>query len=326
VTWVCYAWKMFKASATLPSFKTTKTKDSAALPALRQPLQQIYSRRWTSETKRYLHVHRERRWLALKHKHQFLDFSPQERVELRRYFDELAGVNGRICLEELETMLISLGLAENPRDVRVWADQVDDLKVGELDFEQFLELVLRRNDSNLVTVFMHMASGKLGNANLNFQTLISAYRRQLFLDASGAGTSVTSGRQLGGKVLQSFADLQRNRWGAKVAADKEAQAMGLETTAPGQLESDDPDFNVNGHAPVGGLEMIWRGVCAENDLWPARPVSEDGRKARILNKPPSPREILRTIRRDSSRKKVRASHTGTIFVEAPSASEEKQDR
>ena len=42
----------------------------------------------------------------------------KERVELRRYFDELAGINGKISLEQLETMLISLGLAENPREVR----------------------------------------------------------------------------------------------------------------------------------------------------------------------------------------------------------------
>ena len=191
----------------------------------------------------YNYPHHELR----KHKHQFLDFSPQERVELRRYFDELAGTNGKISLEQLETMLISLGLAENPREVRFLADQVDDLKVGELDFEQFLELVLRRTDSNLVTVFMQMASGKLGNSNLNFKTLISAYRRQLFLDASGAGTS--GRQQLGGKILQSFADLQRNRWEAKFAADKEAQAMG----------TDEPDFNV--------AAALLAYFCSQEILW-----------------------------------------------------------
>jgi hypothetical protein len=35
---------------------------------------------------------------------------------------------------------------------------VDDLHLGELDFEQFLELVLKRTDSNLVSVFREMAS------------------------------------------------------------------------------------------------------------------------------------------------------------------------
>ncbi|CAE7318070.1 FTSH10 [Symbiodinium pilosum] len=181
-----------KASATLPNFSFKKDAGPApGLPPLDKPLHQIYGRRWTTETKRYLHVRNERRWLALKHKHQFLDFSPQERVELRRYFDELAGPNGRITLEQLETMLISLGLAENPREVRFLADQVDDLNVGELDFEQYLELVLGKTNSNLVTVFMQMACGKLGNANLNFKTLISAYRRQLFLDASGAQPACT---------------------------------------------------------------------------------------------------------------------------------------
>ena len=39
--------------------------------------------------------------------------------------------------------------------------------------------------------------------------------------------------------------------------------------------------------------MIWRGVCAENDLWPTRPVSEGRRQ--ILERPPSPTEILEKI-------------------------------
>lgn len=36
--------------------------------------------------------------------------------------------------------------------------QVDDLQLGELDFEQFLELVLKRTDKNLVSVFQDIAS------------------------------------------------------------------------------------------------------------------------------------------------------------------------
>jgi hypothetical protein len=40
--------------------------------------------------------------MHLTHKHRFLDFSPQERAELRRYFDELSGENGKIDLEQLD--------------------------------------------------------------------------------------------------------------------------------------------------------------------------------------------------------------------------------
>ena len=39
---------------------------------------------------------------------------------------------------------------------------MDDLQLGELDFEQFLELVLKRTDSNLVSVFREMASAMAG--------------------------------------------------------------------------------------------------------------------------------------------------------------------
>ena len=49
------------------------------------------------------------------------------------------------------------------RDFRVTLHQVDDLHLGELDFEQFLELVLKRTDSNLVSVFRDMASAMAGD-------------------------------------------------------------------------------------------------------------------------------------------------------------------
>ena len=158
------------------------------LPPLSMPLQQIYSRRWTSESKRFLHVRKERKWMASTLRHRFMDFAPQERIELRRYFDELAS-SGRIGFEDLETMLISLGLAEDSKDVRAWAEQVDDLQLGALDFEQFLQLLLKRKNSNLVSVFRQMASGQLGDPSLNFQTIISEYRRKLIMDAAGLGNT-----------------------------------------------------------------------------------------------------------------------------------------
>lgn len=247
--------------------------------------------------------------MHLTHKHRFLDFSPQERAELRRYFDELSGENGKIDLEQLETMFISLGLAENSKDVRALADQVDDLHLGELDFEQFLELVLKRTDSNLVSVFREMASGNLGDPNLNFQTIISEYRRQLILDAAGAGNHE---RQLtGSKVLHNFAALQRSLWEAQAAQDQ-AQAMGLKS---GEAEA---DFNTNStrDPPVGGLEMIWRGVCAEHDLWPTRPVTgQDGQWTQILERPPSPREILEKIHKQYNLKKS-VKQQQTVIVPA----------
>eukprot|EP00913_Durusdinium_trenchii_P026432 g24798.t1 len=197
-----------------------------SLPPLSMPLHQIYSRRWTTESKRYLHVAKERKWMALQHKHRFLDFSPKERAELKRYFDELAGENRKIALDQLETMFISLGLAEHPKDVQGWTERVDDLQLGELDFEQFLELLLKRTDSDLVSLFREMASGKLGDPSLNFQTIISEYRRKLIMGAAGVGN--IGRQQLGSKVLHNFAALQRSRWEAQAAKDQ-AQAMGLKS-------------------------------------------------------------------------------------------------
>lgn len=45
--------------------------------------------------------------------------------------------------------------------------QVDDLQLGELDFEQFLELVLKRTDSNLVSVFQEIASHLVEGAGVH---------------------------------------------------------------------------------------------------------------------------------------------------------------
>ncbi|CAK8998009.1 unnamed protein product, partial [Durusdinium trenchii] len=269
-----------------------------SLPPLSMPLHQIYSRRWTTESKRYLHVAKERKWMALQHKHRFLDFSPKERAELKRYFDELAGENRKIALDQLETMFISLGLAEHPKDVQGWTERVDDLQLGELDFEQFLELLLKRTDSDLVSLFREMASGKLGDPSLNFQTIISEYRRKLIMGAAGVGN--IGRQQLGSKVLHNFAALQRSRWEAQAAKDQ-AQAMGLKS---GEAAA---DFNTNStrDPPVGGLEMIWRGVCAENDLWPTRSMdgAAEGRTKQILEQPPSPEEILEKVHKHYSPKK-----------------------
>lgn len=281
-----------------------------SLPPLSMPLHQIYSRRWTTESKRYLHVAKERKWMALQHKHRFLDFSPKERAELKRYFDELAGENRKIALDQLETMFISLGLAEHPKDVQGWTERVDDLQLGELDFEQFLELLLKRTDSDLVSLFREMASGKLGDPSLNFQTIISEYRRKLIMGAAGVGN--IGRQQLGSKVLHNFAALQRSRWEAQAAKDQ-AQAMGLKS---GEAAA---DFNTNStrDPPVGGLEMIWRGVCAENDLWPTRSMdgAAEGRTKQILEQPPSPEEILEKVHKHYSPKKS-VRPFGTVIIPA----------
>lgn len=162
-------------------------KPSRSVPTLPSiATDQVLSKRWTSERHQLLHQYRERAWLRKKAKHSFIDFSESERKELRWYFDALADpVKERIRPDELDNMLISLGLVDTKREVSNLIGKIDTSGTQELDFEEFLELVRSRTDSPVFQVFKAMMEGKLGDRNLNFQTAISQYRRQFILDATG---------------------------------------------------------------------------------------------------------------------------------------------
>lgn len=192
-----------------------------SLPTIRD-LDKVYSKRWTTETKRYLHQHKQRRWLELKHKHQHMDFSSEEQAALRTQFDALAGNNGRVCMRQLENLLISLGLADDPTDVAALVDKIDDLHTGELDFNQFSELVRTRSDSTTLKVFKDMMDGKLGDWNLNFQTVLSEYRRHRILEAAGSRPASDERKEFGSRVLQNFAALQRRRFKETHGVDRGA--------------------------------------------------------------------------------------------------------
>lgn len=224
----------------------------------------VYSKRWTTQKKRYLHYHKERRWLTLKARECCVDFSPSERKELRRCFDALAGENGMLQLQQVEDLFISLGMANDQAEVHSLIDKVDDLKARELDFEQFLQLVFARKDPKYLKRFRDMMDGSLGNKNLDFQTVLSQYRRELFFDASGY-RSVSSERQiLACNVLKNFSELRRLRHQHSLPAkDPEAEALGLSMTPP---PTKGPTFQAKGDVPVGGLKMVWRAVCIEHDL------------------------------------------------------------
>lgn len=304
------------SSGILPPLR--QSASAPLLPALTVPREQIYGKRWTKETKRYLHQRRERRWLSMKAKHCYIDFSVQERAELRRYFDDLAGPNGRMNLEQLENMLISFGIASSREEVAKIADKIDDLKTGELDFEQFLELVRIRNDSKILRIFKEMMEGRLGDRNLNFQTAMSTYRRKLILDVAG-GTSLNPEQQRHGReVLQNFSALQRSRYLETVGADLEAEALGLGSVTTAASSSATPSFIITGQAPMGGMETMWRGVCHEQHLVSSRPGSADGR--RLVEKPPSPREIVASIVKTRPNRKRQTK--GIIILEAPAFDED----
>ncbi|CAE8703468.1 unnamed protein product, partial [Polarella glacialis] len=260
-------------STSLPSLTTSASApalNAKSLSAITVPMEMIYGKRWTSEHKRYLHQRRERRWLQMKAKYCYIDFSVSERAELRRYFDELAGSGGTVGSEQLENMLISLGLAENRRAVS--------------------------------------AIGKLGDPNLNFQTVISMYRRQSMLDAAGCGNWELGSKEqeLGSKVLYNFAALQRSRHADSLGghSDPEADTLGIGRPQAPPPPSGKPTFEITGHAPLGGMEMVWRGICHEHNLVSSRPTSAAGRSRRTVDKPPSPREVIASIVKIPGRKRV----------------------
>mmetsp|Transcript_43216 Transcript_43216/g.99625 ORF Transcript_43216/g.99625 Transcript_43216/m.99625 type:complete len:376 (-) Transcript_43216:19-1146(-) len=249
----------------------------------------MYGRHWTSVQKRLLHEERERTWLRRQAKHRFIDFSDSERKELRRYFDALAENQDKVKLDKLEDMLISLGLAADRQEVLNIVKAVHggiQTESRELDFEEFLEIVRTRADFAIFRVFKAMMEGRLGDRNLNFQTVISTYRRQLILDGTGAGNAQGDCQERGANILQNFAALQKSRM-----QEGEEQPRPRSNAANKHMTFDTSGSN----APLGGLVMMWRGVCHEQHLVASRPASSEKKTRHTLDVPPSPREVIDNI-------------------------------
>eukprot|EP00927_Polykrikos_kofoidii_P038969 TRINITY_DN33406_c0_g1_i1.p1 TRINITY_DN33406_c0_g1~~TRINITY_DN33406_c0_g1_i1.p1 ORF type:complete len:381 (-),score=74.21 TRINITY_DN33406_c0_g1_i1:144-1286(-) len=260
----------------------------------------IFSRNWAPENKRLLHERRERKWLRSKAKHGYIDFSDSERSELKRYFDALCDQGGtKMRVDKLEDMLISLGLAETRQDVLEIVETLDAERdpMSDLDFEDYLKIVRSRTDSD---IFPAMMMGKLGDRNLNFQTVISTYRRQLILDNMCERPKKKDQPRKGEDILQNFAALQKSRYDEAVAEH-------------GVCDSDEIlPFVATGAAPMGGLEMVWRGVVAEYGLASSRPSSAEGAMKRTLDPPKSPRAVIESILKDG--KPQRTCRGNTIIV------------
>jgi hypothetical protein len=276
---------------------------------------------WAPEHKRFLHERRERQWLRSKAKHTYIDYSDSERAALKMYFDALAGPNSmKMPFDKLEDMLISLGLAETKKDVCNIVDQLDPRGVNafkdDLDFEEYLEIVRKRTGSDVLPVFKAMMEGRLGDQNLNFETVISQYRRKMFIKfltaktdekkgvAKGRGEGAQKDRNTsprkgspkaneskaspkdpklpdaqkkGEEVLANFATLQKARFDeARAAGEKSHHLL---------------PFEAGGVVPTGGLEMVWRTVVTEQGLVSSRPSSADGNSKR-REPPMSPRTVV----------------------------------
>lgn len=282
----------------LLSMPTLRPSTSApALPSL-PPHEVIYSRKWTTEHKRYFHERGERRWLTQQSKHRFIDFSNCERAELQRYYNSLAEGRSRVKLVKLEDFMISLGLASTRREVKRIVESVQEEVSDEIDFEEFLTIVKKRADKEVVPLFLAMMEGKLGDHNLDFQTVISLYRRHLILDAIGVGSSVPEQQSKGKKLLHNFSELQKRRW-------EDAEEKSLRVWK----------FDAVGRVPLGSLADTWQYAQRDLSLVSSRPQSADGTSKR-MEKPKSPREVINDVLKDSQKGKKRAyGHArGTIMV------------
>lgn len=355
-----------------PKSRPSKLKGSQSAPLLLPSLPKpppktkctaaMNTRQWAPEHKRLLHEDRERRWLTQKARHQWVDFSDSERTELRRYFDALREGADKLSVDRLEDMMVSLGLADSRQEVERIVEAIDGDRTGELDFEEYLLILRTRADPGIFRVFKMMMEGKLGDRDLPFQMVMSAYRREHILGATGApprvGQGTSESKQRCDRILRNFATLQRRRHEEGSLANLMARfsnaseedvkkalewARGKVTRAAAKLAdqgffedgraAQDSSaqltaalpFENDGHAQLGGLEMMWRGICHEKGLIRSRPSSADGPRRKPqeqrLQRPESPSaviaKVMKTADGANKRAPMPAQRSCIVVEEAP---------
>lgn len=76
-------------------------------------------------------------------KAHLLDFSDDQIVKLKDCFNSLdVDGGGSISIDELKVPLIGLGLVESLKDVEDLIERVDEDKSGEIEFNEFLQIIL----------------------------------------------------------------------------------------------------------------------------------------------------------------------------------------
>lgn len=101
----------------------------------------------------------------------------------------LAASGPTMTRAKLEDMMISLGVAETQKEVWELVNSIDGHTPGdeELNFDDYLEIVRAKlNSKAKMQVWQAMMKGTLGNPNLNFETVLSEYRRGMIINATGA--------------------------------------------------------------------------------------------------------------------------------------------
>lgn len=306
---------MLKSSSSVPTLPSiTKTYSFTPSGAVPFP-KEIFTKRWTTESKRLVYEQQCRMWLKMHDKPQYIDLSESERAELRSYFNALSECKEKISKNRLEDFLISLGLAEDREAVIKLIESLDGDLSGNLDFEEYLDIVRKRSGcgvskgvpsgADMLPVFKAMVEGKLGDKNLNVQTNISCYRRSEILDymceRKPRLREKEGKREKGDQILRNYAKLHQDR-----LADNERTGIKDPNILPF-------DKDKAGVAPMGGLEMLWRGVVTEHNLVSSRPASAaHGRSKIALDPPMSPRDVVSGVLKDTKVQPMRRA--GTIIV------------
>ena len=204
-----------------------------------------------------------RAWLARTGRGQMLDFSAEERAQLRRCFEQLA-TGSRLPVEtegfeelrippgKLEEALTAVGLAHT-REARCITHFLADFAGREMCFEEFLDLVRRHHTT--VELLCILLDPRTGGCDL--QTVASACRRRLIIESA-----VDPG-------------------GAPGARARPPRPM---PAAPPQEEEPAPAGMV---PTMGGLGTAWRFNCYCGGIMPG--------EAAFAGAAVSPREVLREI-------------------------------
>ena len=78
--------------------------------------------------------------------------------------------SGSIAVEELGDPLIGLGLASSKQDVIRMINEVDDDNSGEVEFNEFLNIIKKQKNSehSIDKFFKKFTNGKVGQKELSF--------------------------------------------------------------------------------------------------------------------------------------------------------------
>lgn len=80
--------------------------------------------------------------MTKKGKKYLIDFDNEERREMKQYFNSLDKKKcGSIGIDELEELLLSVGLLETREEIKALIDSVDEDKSGKIEFGEFLSMI-----------------------------------------------------------------------------------------------------------------------------------------------------------------------------------------